>query len=329
MRAKRRSEIGEEIKEWMEEHKGKHFCKCGCGKEIVVSKNYFWIGIPEYTRGHHPNIGAFHSEKQNKEHSEKMKIIMVGKNKNPQIDQWIIEHTGKHFCKHCGEVIKIRRCHFHSGIPKYIKNHKALEKGSLKHNYNPEIDKFVIEHSGKHFCKCGCGKVIIIEKRYYNTGIPDYIWGHNPFPLLTEEGRKRLSERVKKWNNEHPDAHRGKNNPTYGKSPSPKCGRIGKGCYYDSLLQGKIWLRSSYELAFAKYLDLNNEKWLYESKRFDLGDTTYCPDFYFPEYDEYIEIKGYMNPKAKEKINKFRIMYPDIKYYIMYRENLQELGIRI
>lgn len=102
----------------------------------------------------------------------------------------------------------------------------------------------------------------------------------------------------------------------------------GKQFYYDSPLQGKIRLRSSYELAYAKYLDYNNILWLYEMETFDLGTTTYTPDFYLPKTEKFIEIKGYMRPEAKKKIDMFNEQYPwDLE--VLYGENLKLLGIKI
>jgi predicted nuclease of restriction endonuclease-like RecB superfamily len=60
-------------------------------------------------------------------------------------------------------------------------------------------------------------------------------------------------------------------------------------------------LKSGWEEAFAKWCDRNKTKWLYESKTFNLGETTYTPDFYLSESDTYIEIKGFWRDDAKKK----------------------------
>jgi hypothetical protein len=109
-----------------------------------------------------------------------------------------------------------------------------------------------------------------------------------------------------------------------GRQPSHKCFR-GKGCYYDSPLQGKIYLKSSYEIAYAKWLDLNNILWLYEMERFGLGETTYTPDFFLPKFEKFIEVKGYMSPEAQKKIYMFKEQYPwDLE--VLYYEDLKKLG---
>lgn len=46
----------------------------------------------------------------------------------------------------------------------------------------------------------------------------------------------------------------------------------------------------------AKWFDENNIKWKHESKSFDYewnGTRKYFPDFYLPDFDVYVEVKGY------------------------------------
>lgn len=110
-----------------------------------------------------------------------------------------------------------------------------------------------------------------------------------------------------------------------GELPSPKsC--YGKGCYYQNRFQGKIWLRSTYELAYAKWLDSIEKDWLYEPHAFDLGNTTYTPDFFLIKDNKFIEIKGYLWNNAKIKIDLFRKEYPNEKLDILYKEDLEKIG---
>lgn len=89
----------------------------------------------------------------------------------------------------------------------------------------------------------------------------------------------------------------------------------------------KIQLRSSYEIAYAKYLDNKKIEWYYEETTFNLGNTTYTPDFYIPEANTYIEIKCYWRKDALEKFKLFKEMYPDIKIEVIGKIILEELGI--
>ena len=66
-----------------------------------------------------------------------------------------------------------------------------------------------------------------------------------------------------------------------------------------------ILFRSSWEREFAFYLDSIDELWYYEFWTFDLGNTTYTPDFYLPRRELFIEIKGRWIGKNKEKYERF------------------------
>lgn len=78
---------------------------------------------------------------------------------------------------------------------------------------------------------------------------------------------------------------------------------------YRHIKYNQYMFRSSWEHLFAKWLDYSNIKWQYEPKAFLLkvnnSPTTYTPDFYLPEFDIWIEIKGWMRPRAKLKILEF------------------------
>jgi len=107
-----------------------------------------------------------------------------------------------------------------------------------------------------------------------------------------------------------------KNHPMYGKSANWK--RI--------KYQG-IWMCSTWEVAYAKYLDKKKIKWLYESKTFDLGETTYTPDFYLPESDTYVEIKGWTRKDFIKKLRKFKKLYKHIKLKILDKNNKELVKI--
>ena len=89
-----------------------------------------------------------------------------------------------------------------------------------------------------------------------------------------------------------------------------------------------IWLRSSWELSFAKYLDREKINWKYEPKRFKLrSGRTYCPDFFLPKYDKYIEIKGWWTKAAKRKFKQFRSQYPEIKIEVLEAKTWEKQAI--
>jgi len=86
-------------------------------------------------------------------------------------------------------------------------------------------------------------------------------------------------------------SNKGKRNPHFGITPQHT-----QRNYYKS-----ICFRSSWEANFAKWLELSGIAWEYEKHRFNLEDCTYTPDFYLPEFDCYIEIKGWWQGMAKYK----------------------------
>jgi len=114
----------------------------------------------------------------------------------------------------------------------------------------------------------------------------------------------------------HSNRMKGKNNPMFG-----RIAKHGKGSYYK-----KIWMRSSWETIFAKWLDKQGIKWFYEFKTFDLGDCTYTPDFYLPENDIYIEVKGFWRDDAKKKFKLFKQKYNKEKIKIIDKQELQSIG---
>lgn len=84
-------------------------------------------------------------------------------------------------------------------------------------------------------------------------------------------------------------------------------------------INGKFWMRSSWEVAYAKWLDHYGIRWTYESKKFCIGNGRYyTPDFYLVDQKEYVELKGWMTKKDEKKIEKFRELYPELKLYVFF-----------
>jgi len=110
--------------------------------------------------------------------------------------------------------------------------------------------------------------------------------------------------------------YKGKNHHRFGKINHSKWEKY-----------GKIFMRSSWEIAYAKYLDKKGIKWLYEPKTFNLGEMTYTPDFYLPEKDLYIEIKGYWRADAKVKFKLFKKQYTNFKIKVLNKNKLKQLKI--
>lgn len=91
---------------------------------------------------------------------------------------------------------------------------------------------------------------------------------------------------------------------------------------------GFLTMRSSWEKKYADFLTKNNIDYYYETKNFPLSNgKSYVADFYLPATDEYVEIKGYLSQDQSDKYELFKQEYPNLKWKILYKENLIDLGI--
>lgn len=102
----------------------------------------------------------------------------------------------------------------------------------------------------------------------------------------------------------------------------------------------KYFLKSSWELAYAVYLDAELESgkivsWEYEPDTFwfekiKRGVRSYTPDFKVEYPDgrvEYHEVKGYLDSKSKTKLNRMRIYHPNIVMKLVDRAVMKELDL--
>lgn len=144
-----------------------------------------------------------------------------------------------------------------------------------------------------------------------------------PQGKVTERGKQNIIKSNQK--------RCGKLSATYGMIP-PKEHCWGKGDWYDSYLQGKIWIRSQWEILYAKFLDSHNILWTYETIAFPLilnnRETTYRPDFYLIDYDIYIDVKGRPEWNA-DKIKVFREQYTEVKLQVLFKKDLEEWGMNV
>lgn len=87
---------------------------------------------------------------------------------------------------------------------------------------------------------------------------------------------------------------------------------------------------STWEVAYAKYLDTLNIKWERAKQRFlyvyKNKNHYYTPDFYLPDTDEYVEIKGYRTGKDYAKWKQFP---SDKKLRVLFGKDLLALGIDV
>lgn len=148
--------------------------------------------------------------------------------------------------------------------------------------------------------KYGCHKQIITN-RLHEYGIPTRTKSEarmgelNPIYGVghTKETRQKMSEAF-----------------TIGNRTIGFNSHWGKGAYYETPNQGKVWMRSGWEVKVADYLTENGYDWYYEIERLYLDEiSSYLPDFYLPEYDIYIEVKGRIDKYFLDKFKKVKEQY--------------------
>lgn len=89
------------------------------------------------------------------------------------------------------------------------------------------------------------------------------------------------------------------------------------------------------EVEFARILDYYKIKYLYEPTTFPLRwdsegnvESAFTPDFYFPEFDLYIELttmKQDLVTKKNRKLKELKSIYPDVNIRLFYRKDYKKL----
>jgi len=174
---------------------------------------------------------------------------------------------------------------------------RNCSESHLGKKYN--ISEDVLRLRGERISKALTGKLVGDKNPFYGK--------HH-----TEETKQHLSKipRIS-----------GKDHPRYGKPAYPGSGH-GNGAYFTKSNNVIIWLRSSYEILFATELEKQTVAWEYE-KRIELqNDIIWHPDFYLPEYDLYVEVKGYLTDDSKQKMIMFNNKYPDKKLIVLQYDDI-------
>jgi len=197
----------------------------------------------------------------------------------------------KNYCIKCHRRITCYSVRCMSCANKGKHNPMFGKKGKL----NP-----LYKHGRKFYCKCG-----------------------NKMSFYAKQCKSCYLKTMKGKENPNYDNHKlkGRANPNFGKGCQSKNNSY-LGGYYNH-----IWMRSSWEIKFAKWLDRHNIEYIYEPKEFDLKDTTYTPDFYLPKSNIYIEIKGYWRDDARKKYKLFKKLFPNVILKVIIDINYLE-GIK-
>lgn len=88
---------------------------------------------------------------------------------------------------------------------------------------------------------------------------------------------------------------------------------------------GNIFFRSRWEANFARVLNYLNVKWEYEVKTFRFKYrgrmVSYIPDFYLPDFNCYVEVKGYLDRRSKLKLLLMNDNYPDVELFLIDKKD--------
>jgi hypothetical protein len=95
-----------------------------------------------------------------------------------------------------------------------------------------------------------------------------------------------------------------------------------------------IAMRSTWEVAYAEWLDKQKVKWVYEPAYFHIGKgnwtgENYKPDFLLPKEKRYVEIKGYLSEVNAAKMTAFKKKFKDVKFEVLDKRKLKRLGVKV
>ena len=150
-----------------------------------------------------------------------------------------------------------------------------------------------------------------------------------PKPTISEHTRKKYSDGNKKRSSEF--------TKNIGKKISKTVrNKVIEGSWHTSLAKKMHYdyngadLHGKWKVAFAKFLDKEGVSWIRCRESFPYFfegvQKRYTPDFYLPETDEYIEIKGFKTAKDEAKWSQFPI---DKILVVYYGKHLKELRLDI
>jgi hypothetical protein len=88
-----------------------------------------------------------------------------------------------------------------------------------------------------------------------------------------------------------------------------------------------IYVHSTWEERLLLHFIERGIRAEYEPRTFPVDGGSYTPDFYLPDEDRYIEVKGYWFDKQRIKFNRFRALYPHINIEVWYGDRLIEMGV--
>lgn len=265
-------------------------------------------------------------------------------------DQYVVQNKSMNqICREFGYKVDLGKWlrKFNIPIRSFSESCSGIHSGGFgKHPSEETLQKLRSRKPsmlGKHFSEetkikmseSAKGRIITEETRQKisiankgkRTGKDNPFYGHHH----TEETRKMFSENSSKFrHSEETKLVMSQKAKEYRKTnPITQTGMYSKGTWFERLDGTQIWLRSTYETRVATKLDSLCIGWVYEPTTFVIDDTgtTYRPDFYLPELDIWWEVKGWLAPHSKEKLEKFFELYKDKKLLILWEQDIKNFEL--
>lgn len=96
--------------------------------------------------------------------------------------------------------------------------------------------------------------------------------------------------------------------------PNPNPRGFGRYGYRDDV---HCWFRSSWEANIARLLTYIGIRWEFEPQRIKLEGMSYLPDFFLPDQQLYIEVKGYFTDRSKLVMRQLLTQHPQFPIVIV------------
>jgi transposase-like protein/AraC-like DNA-binding protein len=170
--------------------------------------------------------------------------------------------------------------------------------------------EFISCYEKTRFCSTSCASKVAAKKTGFGTTIrPKTVWNKGMKNCFNDETLKKLSDSISL------SIIEGRKSQEFR----------GNGGHRADL--NNQYFRSNWEANFARILEYNNIKYEYEKHRFFLESMQryYVPDFYLPDTDTWIEIKGYWIEDAKDKFEFFKKENPDKNIKLIDKKPYKEL----